>query len=60
MQYDRREIPGFNQFIYEMELIDVPVLGKKISWFSGDAKAKSKLDRFLLSDELISTWQIAA
>jgi hypothetical protein len=39
----------FNQFVEEMELVDVPVLGKKFSWFSADGKAMSQIDRFLLS-----------
>ncbi|PNX93422.1 cysteine-rich receptor-like protein kinase, partial [Trifolium pratense] len=44
------EINLFRDFVDEMELIDVPVLGKKFSWFSSDGKAMSRLDRFLLSD----------
>lgn len=55
-----REISGFNQFISDMELIDVSVLGKKYTWFSGDGSAKSRLDRFLLTEEAISTWKVAA
>lgn len=58
--YERREFAGFCQFIYEMDLIDIPVLGKKISWFSGDGRVKSRLDRLLLIEELISSWQVTA
>lgn len=58
--YGGREISGFNQFISDMELIDVSVLGKKYTWFSGDGSAKSRLDRFLLTEEAISTWKVAA
>jgi hypothetical protein len=29
----------FNRFVEDMELIDVPVLGKKFSWFSADRHA---------------------
>ncbi|MCI41628.1 cysteine-rich receptor-like protein kinase, partial [Trifolium medium] len=37
-----------------MEVFDVPVLGKKFSWFSADGKSMSRLDRFLLSDGFIT------
>ncbi|PNX58976.1 cysteine-rich receptor-like protein kinase, partial [Trifolium pratense] len=49
---DRRlgEIIYFREFVEDMELVDIPVLGKKFSWFSSDGKAMSRLDRFLLSD----------
>ncbi|PNX62345.1 hypothetical protein L195_g052934, partial [Trifolium pratense] len=38
----------FCHFVDAMELIDVPVAGKKFTWFSADGKAMSRLDRFLL------------
>jgi exonuclease III len=41
---------AFTRFVEEMEVIDVPVLGKKFSWFSSDGKSMSRIDRFLLSD----------
>ncbi|XP_045791747.1 uncharacterized protein LOC123886474 [Trifolium pratense] len=43
----------FCQFAEAIELIDVPVAGKKFTWFSADGKAKSRLDRFLLSENFI-------
>ncbi|PNX97198.1 cysteine-rich receptor-like protein kinase, partial [Trifolium pratense] len=43
----------FRQFVEGMELIDVPVTGKKYTWFSADGKAMSRLDRFLLSEGCI-------
>jgi hypothetical protein len=46
----------FNQFVNDMEVIDLPVLGKKFSWFSADGKSMSRIDRFLLSDGLISKY----
>jgi hypothetical protein len=44
----------FNHFVEDMELIDVPVLGKKNSWFSADGKSMSRIDRFLLSEGFIT------
>ncbi|MCI51541.1 hypothetical protein A2U01_0072785, partial [Trifolium medium] len=43
----------FKRFVDEMEVVDVPVLGKKFSWFSTDGKSMSRIDRFLLSDGFI-------
>ncbi|CAJ2628008.1 unnamed protein product [Trifolium pratense] len=36
-----------------MDLVDIPVLGKKFSWVSPDGKAMSRLDRFLLSEGFV-------
>lgn len=43
-----------------MELIDVPVLEKNIHGSVGDGSAKSRLDRFLLTKDAISSWKVAA
>jgi exonuclease III len=48
----------FNCFVEEMELIDVPVLGKKFTWFSADGKSMSRIDRFLLSDGFVTKYDI--
>jgi hypothetical protein len=48
----------FNRFVEEMEMIDVPVLGKKVSWVSADGKSMSRLDRFILSDGFITKFGI--
>ncbi|MCH86118.1 hypothetical protein A2U01_0006972 [Trifolium medium] len=49
----------FKRFVEEMEVVDVPVLGKKFSWFSADGKSMSRIDRFLLSDGFITTQGIS-
>ncbi|PNY11621.1 cysteine-rich receptor-like protein kinase, partial [Trifolium pratense] len=49
----------FCQFVEAMELIDVPVAGKKFSWFSGDGNAMSRLDRFLLSENFIDKEEVS-
>ncbi|GAU20609.1 hypothetical protein TSUD_33450 [Trifolium subterraneum] len=43
----------FVQFIDAMELIDIPVLGKKFTWSNSDNSVMSRLDRFLLSEGII-------
>lgn len=58
--HNSREISGFNHFISEMDLVDIPVLGKRYTWFSGDGIAKSRLDRFLLTEDVITKWNVVA
>ncbi|KAK2449476.1 hypothetical protein QL285_008670 [Trifolium repens] len=43
----------FVSFIDAMEVTNVPVTGKKFTWFSADGSAMSRLDRFLLSEGFI-------
>lgn len=54
---ERRE---FLAFIEDMELVDVPVLGKKFTYFASDGVTMSRLDRFLISEDFISRWRITA
>jgi exonuclease III len=53
------EIISFTQFVEDMEVIDIPVLGKKFTWFSSDGKSMSRIDRFLLSDGFISKFGVS-
>ncbi|XP_058751317.1 uncharacterized protein LOC131624383 [Vicia villosa] len=48
----------FVEFIKDNKLIDVQCKGKTFSWFSGDGKAMSRLDRFLISDSVISRYDL--
>lgn len=48
----------FLQFVEEMHLVDVPVHGKKFTWFKPYGSARSRIDRFLVSEDLISLWDI--
>ncbi|KAL4385576.1 hypothetical protein GQ457_15G025080 [Hibiscus cannabinus] len=43
----------FNRFIEDCELVDLPLLGKKFTWFGPNGK-RSRLDRFLLDIGLVS------
>lgn len=47
-------------FIEDMELIDVPVLGKELTYFASDGVSMSRMDRFLVSEDFISRWHISA
>jgi hypothetical protein len=47
---------GFNQFIDGNLLIDLPLRGRGYTWYKGDGKSMSRIDRFLLSDRWCMTW----
>jgi hypothetical protein len=46
----------FNQFIDNNVLVDLPVCGRKYTWFKGDGITMSRLDSFLLLDEWCLKW----
>ncbi|XP_058742024.1 uncharacterized protein LOC131614460 [Vicia villosa] len=48
----------FSCFINDNGLIDVPCKWKKYSWFSGDSKHKSRIDQFLVFNNIINRWGI--
>jgi hypothetical protein len=46
----------FNRFIEDNNLIDLPLIGRKFTWYKGDGLSMSRLDRFLLSGEWCMDW----
>jgi hypothetical protein len=55
----RVSTPGlhsFNRFIDDNFLIDLPLCGRKFTWYRGDDLSMSRLVRFLFSEEWILTW----
>ncbi|PNY09903.1 cysteine-rich receptor-like protein kinase, partial [Trifolium pratense] len=46
----------FSHFIDNNNLVDLPLSGRKFTWFRGDGLSMSRLDRFLLSKEWCLTW----
>lgn len=52
------EIKDFLDFIDNSSLVDVSCKGKKFSWFIGDGISKSRIDRFLVSDNVVSSWGV--
>ncbi|XP_058726606.1 uncharacterized protein LOC131597964 [Vicia villosa] len=53
-----REVELFADFIDRSSLVDVPCKGQKYTWFSGDGKVKSRIDRFLLSSVIVNRWEV--
>lgn len=48
----------FSCFIKDIGLEDVPCKGKKFSWFNGDGRSKSRLYRFLVSNNILNWWGV--
>ncbi|XP_024632905.1 uncharacterized protein [Medicago truncatula] len=46
----------FNHFIVENALVDLPLCGRNFTWFRGDGKSMSRIDRFLLSEDWCLVW----
>lgn len=39
----------FNNFIHEWEVEDIPMIGRRYTWYISSSRSKSKLFRFLVS-----------
>jgi hypothetical protein len=50
------DLLGFNRFIDENFLVNLPLCGRKYTWYIGDGRSMSRLDRFLLSEERCLSW----
>ncbi|GKV12023.1 hypothetical protein SLEP1_g23228 [Rubroshorea leprosula] len=50
------EMREFNNFIMESELIDIPLVGRKYTWYQPSGKLMSIIGRFLLSEEWLNKW----
>lgn len=50
----------FSKFIIESGLVDVdvPCKEKKFSWLSSDGRSKSRIDMFLVSDNIVASWGV--
>ncbi|KAI5388032.1 hypothetical protein KIW84_073937 [Lathyrus oleraceus] len=54
------EMEEFSTFIDVMELVDLPMVENSFTWFKSNGSCKSRLDRLLLTAELINKWNIVA
>lgn len=55
---NRRDMEEFRGFIKDMELVDVSCVGGKFTWYKGNGKAMSRINRFILSRKLIEKWEV--
>jgi len=47
---------NFNGFIANNFLVDLPLKGRTYTWYRGDGRSMSRIDRFLLSEHWCLTW----
>ncbi|KAK2458146.1 DNA-(apurinic or apyrimidinic site) endonuclease [Trifolium repens] len=50
------EMVEFRDFLEKLELVDLPLLGRRFSCFHSSGRAMSRIDRILISDEWASRW----
>lgn len=50
------DIARFREFIEQCALKDIPVVGRKYTWYRPNGTARSRLDRALVSDEWLVHW----
>ncbi|XP_058781622.1 uncharacterized protein LOC131655832 [Vicia villosa] len=58
MVVNKKEVELFADFIFNSNLVDIPCKGRNFSWFSGYGKSTSRIDRFLLSNMVVSKWDM--
>ncbi|GKV09853.1 hypothetical protein SLEP1_g21292 [Rubroshorea leprosula] len=51
-----REMREFDSFIHVSGLVDLPLAGRKYTWHSANGQHRSRIDRFLVSDECLKKW----
>lgn len=52
----RNEQREFKEFIEEVNSVDMPCIGNLFTWYNGDGKLMSRIDRFLILDSLMERW----
>jgi len=50
------EITRFNDFILQDGLLDIPVIGRKYTWYELNGTTNSRIDRILVSRDLLDCW----
>ncbi|GKV29210.1 hypothetical protein SLEP1_g38156 [Rubroshorea leprosula] len=51
-----KEMVEFNNFIHDARLVDLPLTGRKYTWYNSNGLYMSRIDRFLLSEEWLMKW----
>lgn len=53
----REEMDAFSNFLLDAELVDLPLQGRKYTWYRANSQAMSRLDRFLLFEAWLNVWE---
>ena len=54
--YGDNSIQEFNEWIDDLEVLEVPSLGRQFTWFRPNGESRSRLDKFLISPEWRDRW----
>jgi hypothetical protein len=52
------EVIKFQNFVEELELVDLALLERRFTWYQASGRAMSRIDRILISDEWAQRWGI--
>jgi hypothetical protein len=50
------EMRGFRSFLEDVDLVDLPLLGRRFTWFHANGVAMSRIDRVWVSLEWLEEW----
>ncbi|GKU97025.1 hypothetical protein SLEP1_g10208 [Rubroshorea leprosula] len=51
-----REMKEFDNFINKSGLVDLPLVGRKYTWYNSNGQYMSRIDRFLVSEDWLLRW----
>ncbi|XP_058762988.1 uncharacterized protein LOC131636401 [Vicia villosa] len=57
-KFNSTEMHEFAAFMDDSLLVDIPCKGKKFTWYSGDGKSISRIDRFIVSSKVVNDWGV--
>jgi hypothetical protein len=50
------ELVEFGQFVIDMGLVDLPIFGRRFTWFHSNGFTMSRIDRVLMSEDWLDLW----
>jgi hypothetical protein len=54
--YMHAEVAEFSDFVRSSDLMDLPILGRKFTWFHPNGSTMSRIDRMLVNDDWLLLW----
>jgi hypothetical protein len=54
------EMRAFHGFIDDLDLIDLPLLGRRFTWFHANGRLMSRIDRMLVSPDWLDRWGVSS
>lgn len=52
----RSDMRSFDNFINDALLVDLPLQGRKYTWYKPNGNCKSRIDRVMVNDSLLENW----